>query len=410
MRLLSSLLTKFVQNGSLRLINARGQVYEFGGKAPGPHAVMKLHDPRLHTQLALNPELYTGEGYMDGTITFEDGTTIFDFIDLFSFNRTGLATHPTQQILRGYWRAAKRWHQANIVGKAAENARAHYDIKTEIYRLFLDEGMNYSCAFFEHPETDTLEEAQTTKLERITAKLMLEPGMTVAEIGSGWGSQAITIAKRTGAKVTAMNVSPEQLRVARERAVEHGVDHLVDFVEMDYRLQTGKFDRVVSVGMMEHVGIGHFDEYFNKIKDLLKSDGWAMIHCIGRSAPPGSTGPFIRKYIFPGAYVPSLSEVYASLERTGLWVGDMETLRLHYHYTLQHWRKRFAARREEAARIMDERFCRMWEYYLAAVDVGFSNGSNMVFQLILSPKIDGFPIVRDPIVDAARVLKATRPA
>lgn len=402
MRLLSSLLTKFVQNGRLKLINAHGAKYEFGGKGPGPKVVMRLHDARLHSQLALNPELYAGEGYMDGTITFEEGTTVFDFIDLFSFNRSGLAEHPTQKVLRGYWRAAKRWHQANIVGKAAENARAHYDVPEAIYRLFLDETMSYSCAFFENPETDTLEEAQHRKIERLTAKLLLKPGMSVVEIGSGWGSQAIHMAKTRGVTVKALNVSPEQLRVSRQRARQAGVDHLVEFVETDYREYKGKFDRVVSVGMMEHVGIGHFEEYFEKIRDFLKDDGWAAIHCIGRMLPPGSTGPFIRKYIFPGAYVPSLSEVFAATEKTGTWVADMEVLRLHYHYTLQHWRKRFAANRDKAVQIMDERFCRMWEYYLAAVDVGFSNGSNMVFQVLLAPKIDNVPIVRDVFVDEGR--------
>lgn len=402
MQLLSSLLTKFVQNGRLKLINAFGKTYEFGGKGPGPVVVMKLHDARLHNQLAVNPELYAGEGYMDGTITFEDGTTVFDFIDLFSFNRTGLAEHPTQKLLRSYWRSAKRWHQANVVGKAAANARAHYDVPEAIYRLFLDEGMSYSCAVFENPRTDTLEQAQENKLERITAKLLLKPGMSVVEIGSGWGSLAIHMAKTRGVTVKALNVSPEQLRVSRQRAREAGVDHLVEFVETDYRTYPGKFDRVVSVGMMEHVGIGHFEEYFDKIRDFLKDDGWAAIHCIGRMAPPGSTGPFIRKYIFPGAYVPSLSEVFAATERSGVWVADMEVLRLHYHYTLQHWRKRFAANRARAVEIMDERFCRMWEYYLAAVDVGFSNGGNMVFQILLSPKIDNVPIVRDVFIDEAR--------
>jgi cyclopropane-fatty-acyl-phospholipid synthase len=236
----------------------------------------------------------------------------------------------------------------------------------------------------------------------LTAKLLLKPGMSVVEIGSGWGSLAIHMAKTRGVTVKALNVSPEQLRVSRQRATEAGVDHLVEFVETDYRTYQGKFDRVVSVGMMEHVGIGHFEEYFEKIRDFLKDDGWAAVHCIGRMLPPGSTGPFIRKYIFPGAYVPSLSEVFAATEKTGTWVADMEVLRLHYHYTLQHWRKRFAANRAKAVKIMDERFCRMWEYYLAAVDVGFANGSNMVFQLLLAPKIDNVPIVRDVFIDDQR--------
>ena len=395
MRLLSNLLTRFIRNGTLLVIDPDGGRRLFGGLGPGPAVTMKLHDRALLTRLALNPELYAGEGYMDGALTFEDGSTVGDFMELFSVNREGLKSHASQRVLRTAWRSVRRWHQANPVGVAAHNAQVHYDVPPEIYRLFLDEGLNYSCAFFHDPANDTLEQAQLAKLDRAIAKLKLEPGMTVAEIGSGWGSLAIRMAQTTGARVTAINVSPEQLRVSRERAAQAGVADRVEFREMDYRHLTGRFDRVASVGMMEHVGIGHFDAYFAKIGDLLTDDGWAFVHCIGRNAPPSTTGPFIRKYIFPGAYVPSLSEVFAATERTGVWVADMEVLRLHYHYTLQHWRRRFAANRAEIARIADERFCRMWEYYLAAVDVGFQNGTNMVFQLLLSRRIDAVPIVRE---------------
>ncbi|MDQ2804082.1 MAG: cyclopropane-fatty-acyl-phospholipid synthase family protein, partial [Pseudomonadota bacterium] len=226
-------------------------------------------------------------------------------------------------------------------------------------------------------------------------------GMTVAEIGSGWGSFAVHIAKATGAHVVAINVSPEQIKISRALAEEQGVSDLVEFREADYRTLQGQFDRVVSVGMMEHVGIGHFDAYFQKIRELLTEDGYAFVHCIGRMSPPGTTGPFFRKYIFPGGYVPSLSEVFAATERTGLWVADMEVLRLHYYYTIRHWRTRFANNRDAALALTDERFCRMWEFYLAAVELGFLHGSNMVFQLLLSPKRDAVPIVRDFMVRQA---------
>jgi cyclopropane-fatty-acyl-phospholipid synthase len=226
--------------------------------------------------------------------------------------------------------------------------------------------------------------------------------MAVAEIGSGWGSLAIYLALFTGAHVTAINVSPAQISVARERAQAAGVSAQVEFVELDYRKLPGHFDRVVSVGMMEHVGIGHFTEYFRKIGELLTDDGYALVHCIGRMTPPGTTGPFIRKHIFPGAYTPSLSEVFAATERVGLWVADMEVLRRHYDYTLQHWRDRFAANRDQAVAISDERFCRMWEYYLAAAQVDFRNGSKMVFQLLLSQRIDSVPITRDFMVAGAK--------
>jgi cyclopropane-fatty-acyl-phospholipid synthase len=394
LRLLTHLLRTFVRIGTLSLIDAHGRRHDFGG-TPGPSVTVRLLDKRLHLRLALNPELYAAEAYMDGTLTFEAGSTVYDLLLLFSLNRTSLGAVSSQKLLRRFWHMMRRRHQANSVAAAAVNARRHYDVPVEVYRLFLDQGLNYSCAFFHDPEHDTLEAAQQAKLVRATAKLGLKPGMSVAEIGSGWGSFAVHIAKTTGASVVAINVSPEQLKISRTLAEEQGVSGLVEFREADYRSLQGRFDRVVSVGMMEHVGFGHFDAYFRKIRDLLTADGYAFIHCIGRTSPPGTTAPFIRKYIFPGSYVPSLSEVFAATERTGLWVADMEVLRLHYYYTIRHWRNRFASHRNAALALTDERFCRMWEFYLAAVELNFLHGSNMVFQLLLSPGRDAVPIVRD---------------
>jgi cyclopropane-fatty-acyl-phospholipid synthase len=391
---LTRLLAAFVRVGTLSLFDASGNLHRFGS-GPGPAVTVRLHDKRLHTRLALNPELYAAEAYMDGTLTFEAGSTVYDLLLLFSVNRKSLGAVSSQRMLRRFWQMMRRRHQANSVAAAAVNARRHYDVPVEVYRLFLDAGLNYSCAFFHDPEHDSLEAAQQAKLERATAKLGLKPGMSVAEIGSGWGSFAVHIAKTTGARVVAINVSPEQLKISRALASEQGVADLVEFRELDYRDLQGRFDRVVSVGMMEHVGFGHFDDYFRKIRDLLTEDGYAFVHCIGRTSPPGTTGPFIRKYIFPGSYVPSLSEVFAATERTGLWVGDMEVLRLHYYYTIRHWRSRFAEHRDAALALTNERFCRMWEFYLAAVELNFLHGSNMVFQLLLSPKRDAVPIVRD---------------
>jgi cyclopropane-fatty-acyl-phospholipid synthase len=401
MRLLSNLLEKFVRNGSLRFYDAGGQLHVFGGKGPGPAVTARIHDRALERKLFINPELHAAEAYMDGTLTFEDGSGIHDFLLLFSVNRSGLGGHASQKLIRKVWRALRRWHQANPVGAAAANARHHYDVSTELYELFLDKDLNYSCAYFRDPERDSLEEAQRNKLIHATAKLNLKPGMRIAEIGSGWGSFAIHLA-REGAQVVAINVSPEQLAVARQRAQAAGVADRIEFREVDYRNLEGKFDRVVSVGMMEHVGIGHFDEYFAKIKSLLTDDGYAYIHCIGRMSPPGTTGPFIRKYIFPGGYVPALSEVFAATERNGLWVADAEILRLHYYHTIRHWRERFARNREQAKRIYDERFCRMWEFYLAAVELEFLHGSHMVFQLLLAKTRDAVPITRDFIYDDER--------
>lgn len=406
MFLLSGLLDKFIKNGTLRLYDASGKLHVFGGKLPGPSVTARINRASLETTLFLNPELRAGEAYMNGDLTFEDGSTIADLLMVFSVNRSTLKSHGSQKLLRRIWRWLRRWHQANPVGQAAKNARHHYDVSTELYRLFLDDQMQYSCAYFRDPENDTLEQAQNYKLVHATAKLNLKPGLTVIEIGSGWGGFAIHIAKHTGAKVLAINVSPEQIRAAREHAQAAGVSDLVEFREIDYRNVEGKFDRVVSVGMMEHVGIGHFDEYFGKIRSLLKDDGFAFIHCIGRMSMPGTTGPFIRKYIFPGAYVPAISEVSAAIERNGLWNADTEFLRLHYYYTIKHWRQRFAQNRDKAVKIYDERFCRMWEFYLAAVELEFLHGSHMVFQLLLSITRDAVPIRRDYMIEAERAENA----
>lgn len=402
MRLLSGLLEKFVENGTLRLYDSAGKLHVYGGKKPGPSVTARINRPGLETKLFLNPDLRAGEAYMDGGLTFEDGSGIYDLILLFSVNRTAFSRHGSQRLLRRLWRGMRRWHQANTVAAAARNARHHYDLSTELYRLFLDEDMNYSCAYFHDPERDTLEQAQRNKLIHATAKLELQPGMSVVEIGSGWGGFAIHLAKEAGAHVLALNVSPEQIRIARERAAAAGVSDLVEFREADYRNVDGRFDRVVSVGMMEHVGIGHYDDYFGAVRALLKDDGFAFIHCIGRMSPPGTTGPFIRKYIFPGGYVPALSEVFAATERCGLWNADTEVLRLHYAYTIRHWRERFARSRDKAAQIYDERFCRMWEFYLAAAELEFLYGPHMVFQLLLSTKRDAVPIRRDFMLDAER--------
>ncbi|MCK0209186.1 cyclopropane-fatty-acyl-phospholipid synthase family protein [Starkeya koreensis] len=402
MRFLPHLLKRFVHKGQLVVIEPAGQRTYFGSGEDGPTVVMRLHDDRLDRELFFNPELVAAEAYMDGRLTFEDGSSVYDFLYLFSINRRGLASHPVQQALRRSWRALKRWHQSNPLGRSATNAQSHYDHPPEFYALWLDSRMIYSCAYFPTPDA-SLEEAQEAKLRHIAAKLKLEPGMRVAEIGSGWGALAIYLAK-LGVHVTAINVATEQLAESRKRAEAAGVADRITFFERDYRELTGTYDRIVSVGMMEHVGVNHFDEYFGTIKRLLAPGGFAMIHAIGRMSPPGSTAPFIRKYIFPGGYVPAMSEVFASLERVGLWTGDCEILRLHYYWTIRHWRVNFEAKRAEVVEMMGERFARMWEFYLVAVELGFLHGSNMVYQLLLSNERDDVPVIRDFIVDEERAL------
>jgi len=409
MLLLPHLLTRFVQNGRLTVVDHDGSTRSFGSGADGPAVTLRFTDAKVERDIFLNPELKTAEAYMDGRLVIEDGGTVYDLLHLFSVNRRGLGSHPVQQALRKGWKALRGWHQANRLGQAAANVRTHYDHPAQFYALWLDERMAYSCAYFQSPE-QSLEDAQIAKFRHIAAKLAIEPGMSVAEIGSGWGGLAIYLAQTCGAKVTAINVSPEQLAASRQRAKAAGVTDRVTFVEQDYREVDGRFDRVVSVGMMEHVGVQHFDEYFSAVKRLLAPGGFAMIHAIGRMSPPGSTAPFIRKYIFPGGYVPALSEVFASTERTGVWVADCEVLRLHYYWTIRAWHDRFQARRAEVVAQMGERFARMWEFYLAAVELGFLHGSNMVFQLLLAETRDAVPVTRDYMVDRERALVETERA
>ena len=404
MRLLPNLLSRFVKNGRLTVVFEDGFRQAFGSGQDGPDVTIRLTDKAVERAIFFNPELKTAEAYMDGRLVIENGGKVFDLLSLFSVNRTGLAAHPVQKTLRKVWRALRRSQQNNKLGLAAKNVQHHYDIPTKFYELWLDETMTYSCAYYTVPDKG-LHRAQMDKLRHIAAKLKLEPGMHVAEIGSGWGSLAIFLAKYCGVKVTAINVSTEQLAASRLRAIEAGVADQIDFREVDYREISGQFDRVVSIGMMEHVGVGHFDSYFTTIRGLLKEGGFALVHAIGRMSPPGTTAPFIRKYIFPGGYVPALSEVFASLERTGAWCADCENLRLHYYWTIHDWRLGYEAKRNEAVAMMGERFCRMWDFYLASAELGFLHGSNFVFQILISTRRDDVPVIRDYVVDEERRLR-----
>ena len=300
MRLLKNLLNSFIRNGTLTLYDADGVQHVFGGRAPGPSVTLSLHDRSLHRRLALNPELAAGEAYMDGTLTFEQGSSVDDLMALFGANRRGLGGHASQRLLRTMWRRIRRFQQHNPVSHAVGHARHHYDLKDELYELFLDKGMIYSCAYWRDPERETLEQAQENKLRHIAAKLRIRPGMRVLDIGSGWGALGIYLAQHFDVLVTGLNVASRQLAASRRRAEAAGVADRIRFVEKDYREFEGTFDRIVSVGMMEHVGAAYFDAYFSKVRDLLAPDGIALIHAIGRMSPPGVTAPFLRKYIFPG--------------------------------------------------------------------------------------------------------------
>lgn len=403
MRMLASLLKSCIKKGRLKLIDARGKSHEFGSGLDGPDVSVRLHNPKLHWKLVLQPELTVAEAYMDGTLTLEDGTTCLDFIDLFFVNPAPEGLYPLQEQLSRVWNRLQRLHEKAFVSKTKRNVQHHYDLSTDLYRLFLDDGLNYSCAYYNSPD-DTLEQAQDAKLSHLLAKLNIEPGMRVLEIGGGWGSLAMRMGE-AGADVTSLNVSGEQVAIAEQRVAAAGLDRKVRFVKQDYREFSGKFDRIVSVGMMEHVGVGNYDSYFGKVRDCLKPDGYAVVHSIGRMTTPGTTGPFLLKYIFPGGYCPSLSETLQSVERLGLWVCDAEILRLHYYYTIKAWREQFQANWDKIAELYDERFCRMWEFYLCGVEISFLHGTNMVFQLMLSLERDAVPIVRDFIVDNEKELR-----
>ena len=391
--LLARLLRGVIRRGKLTVIDARGRRHPIGDPETGPAVTIRLHDPSLHRKLLLNPRLYGGEAYMDGTLTVEDGS-IYDFINLIGLN-TGHGTV-------GRWdgrlvRAQMLWRwfqQYNPLKRAQANVAHHYDLSGELYEIFLDSDRQYSCAYFETPDS-SLEAAQEAKKRHIAAKLYLQPGMRVLDIGSGWGGMALYLARTAGVDVTGITLSAEQHKLSQQRAAAEGLEDRVRFVLRDYREETGTYDRIVSVGMFEHVGVPQYRAFFRKVNELLTDDGVALLHTIGHMDPPTVTNPWLRKYIFPGGYTPSLSEVLPVTEEIGLWVTDIEVLRLHYALTLRHWRERFVANWDKAAAIYDERFCRMWEFYLAGCEVAFRHQGQMVAQIQLAKSVDALPMTRD---------------
>jgi cyclopropane-fatty-acyl-phospholipid synthase len=406
---LSHMLKAFVRTGTLRVIDADGKPHIFAGAPGGPDVTMRLTDRTLYRKLFFNPELNAGEAYMDGRLTFENGSTLRDFLTLFSINRLSLGAHPMQKVLRRVSLGLKRFQQANPVGKAQKNVAHHYDLGNAFYKLFLDEGMQYSCAYF-LDDNDTLEQAQQNKLRLIASKLVLKPGLKVLDIGSGWGDLALYLARLADVDVTGVTLSKEQHALSNEKAKRLGLAHRVRFRLQDYREVPEKFDRIVSVGMFEHVGVHHYPEFFAKVNDLMHDDGVMLLHSIGHMSPPGTASPWLRKYIFPGAYSPALSEVFMAVEQASLWVTDVEFLRLHYAKTLAHWCRRFEANRAKVAQMYDERFCRMWEFYLISAEMMFRTGSQLVFHMQLARKRDAVPIVRDYITDLQRQYQAMEAA
>nr|WP_312448964.1 cyclopropane-fatty-acyl-phospholipid synthase family protein [Brevundimonas naejangsanensis] len=385
--MLQALLDRTFQTRAIRVRLPDGRELTAGPGEPELTAV--LADMKAAVAIAANPDLALGECFMDGTFSIEGGS-IYDFLRLTS---SQLALRQRSPKLSWLQRIRRGAEQANDRLHARSNVHHHYDLTVDFYRLFLDEDLQYSCAFFETPAA-TLEEAQAAKKRRLIDKLLLEPGHTALDIGAGWGGLGLSMVER-GARVTGVTLSTEQHRTANERAAALGVADRADFRLQDYRDLDQTFDRIISVGMFEHVGAPNYQEYFATVARLLDDDGVAVIHAIGRNSPPNRTQPWVRKYIFPGGYIPALSEVLPAIEQAGLWVTDMEILRLHYAETLRHWRERFLARRGEALAMYDERFCRMWEFYLACSEVAFRELGHMVFQLQLSKKQTAVPLSRD---------------
>ena len=391
---LHSLLNRCVRRGTLTFELPGGERVLAGDGSGKPLAV-RLTDNRAARELLFNPELALGELYMDGRLVVTGGS-IYDLLELLGRNLPNLSV-PQIGALRHSLRAAfDRWRPHNSERLAKRNVHHHYDIDDRIYSLFLDSDRQYSCAYFDE-EANALEDAQLAKKRHIAAKLLVPHGATVLDIGSGWGGLALYIGDLCEADVTGLTLSTEQLKVAERQAEKKGLSSHVHFRLQDYRALNDRFDRIVSVGMFEHVGFRDYDAFFGVIQRSLKDDGIALLHSIGRLDGKSPTNPWYTKYIFPGSYVPSLAEVLPVIERSGLIVTDIEILRLHYADTLAAWRERFLHHRPEAAAILGDRFCRMWEFYLAASEAGFRYGGLMVFQVQLAKKLDTVPRTRNYI-------------
>ena len=401
-RPLRYILDRLITTGDLNLIDADDRNYGFGDHS-GPPVVARIADKWTEIRLALNPMLAIGEAYMDGRLIIEQGT-IYDLLEIILKNLAAIRWPRWLKLIDDARSLTRPLQNYNPVRRAKRNVAHHYDLDGSLYDLFLDADRLYSCAYFETDRTP-LDEAQAAKKRHLAAKLNLRDGLKILDIGSGWGGLALYLAQTAHVEVTGITLSDEQLKISRERARAMGLSLAVKFELCDYRNLEGKFDRIVSVGMFEHVGTTHYRSFFDKIGKLLGDDGVAVLHSIGRFGGPASTNPFIAKYIFPGGYIPALSEVFPPIERERLVVTDLEILRLHYASTLRHWRQRFRASWHVAADKFGERFCRMWEMYLAAAETGFRYQNLMVFQLQLTKDQKALPFTRDYMQKAERELR-----
>ena len=392
-RILDRLLTHMMRLGVLRVTYPDGTTRDYGSGLDGPGVAITLLDPGLPRKIVLSPEMAVGEAYMDGRLTIEKD----DLYGFLSLSIRNIAAHGQPWFRRPLdvgRHVLRHLAQFNPAPRAQANVAHHYDLSGELYGLFLDADRQYSCAYFTDPKM-SLEAAQAAKKHHIARKLRIEPGMRVLDIGCGWGGMGLTLAKDYGAEVLGVTLSKEQHAMANQRAEAAGLSDRCRFNLMDYRTVEGTFDRIVSVGMFEHVGVPHYNAYFATVRDRLAEDGISLIHTIGRARPPGATSPWITKYIFPGGYCPSLSEVMRAVENQGLIQTDIEVWRLHYAETLRHWYTRFMANIDKARTLYDDRFCRMWRYYLIASELTFRLNRQVVFQLQLTKEQDAVPLTRD---------------
>ena len=405
-QILDRLLKRMIRSGALGVTWPSGETTFYGpdaGQSGTEVCTIRITDDKTVRSIVLNPGLAFGEAYMAETLV-PTNCSIYQALEVLLRNlqAAGMSALPTMQGRVVVGTMVRRLRQINSSVRARRNVAHHYDLNGRLYSLFLDRDRQYSCAYFPRGD-ETLEEAQLAKKHHIAAKLKLDrPDLTVLDIGCGWGGMALTLARDYGARVTGITLSTEQLAEARARAEAEGLSDRVTFELLDYRAVRGQFDRIVSVGMFEHVGINHYGTFFKVVKQVLKPDGVALIHTIGRSDGPGTTNAWIAKYIFPGGYSPALSEMMLPIERSGLIATDVEVLRLHYAETLRHWRRRFAANRDAIATLYDERFCRMFEFYLAGSELAFRHQEHVNFQVQITREQSAAPLARDYISDVER--------
>jgi cyclopropane-fatty-acyl-phospholipid synthase len=392
---LARFLNKLFKIGGFVLIDASLNKYIIGSPKKDSPVTIKLLDKKLHYQLLIYPDLYLGEAYAEGTIKIENGS-LTEFLDLALKNLGRNETNIFSQLLKKFRGSYRYLTNFNFIKKSKMNVSHHYDISDDFYDLFLDSKRQYSCAYFNN-ENDSLEVAQNNKINHIIKKLNLKSNEKILDIGSGWGSLAIEIAKASKCEVTGITLSKNQFDYSVKKAKELNLENQVTFKLMDYREINEKFDKIVSVGMFEHVGRKFYKKFFNQVNRLLKNDGIALIHTIGSVNPPRDPQPWITKYIFPGGYTPSMSEVIRPIEKSGLAISDVEVLRIHYSYTLRHWKQRFLDNREKVLEMFDEKFFRMWEFYLTSCEMAFKWGDQVVYQFQLVKNFTSTPIIRDYI-------------